>query len=213
VLDFEKDVLLVHAIWIPSFITRETGAEVVDSFENAVIEFAEGSTGVDSIQEDGCPSPTVPLYIGIEEIPQLSTQEPDHDTLVRLQSLLSQFLGVSDDLLAEDASLAALGVDSIKSVGLSRILREEGYIIRPSDILKAPSVHDLALLVITDSRIDHSADQKGETYYSRSLSSLQSLFPSETKERLKLSENDSIKIFPVTALQAGMLTQVFLDFF
>lgn len=130
----------------------------------------------------------------------------DAEVLVPLREIISKFFGVPLGRLCPYTSLISLGLDSIRSVGLSKILRQHGYSINAADIMGNPILRKLGVLCARS--LGHSV----ETEIDLGVLSLQKQCE-RIKTRLdpstcKLSIDDKVEIFPTTALQAGMISQV-----
>lgn len=117
-----------------------------------------------------------------------------------------KLFGLPSERLHENTSLVSLGLDSIRSVGLSRALRQHGYPTNVIDIIGNLTKQKLGNLCARSG--GHSAQVKID----EGILSLQ-----KRRERIKasfdpltckLSVDDEVEIFPTTALQAGMISQV-----
>ncbi|KAL5533182.1 hypothetical protein ACEPAF_4958 [Sanghuangporus sanghuang] len=130
----------------------------------------------------------------------------DEELQSKILSVVSQFLKIDESQILETSSLVALGLDSIKSVGLARALRKEGIEIRSLDIMRHPTIRRMA---------SHSSQALG-SQGAQSEESEQTRLLSEKRERvasfvdrnlLKLDDKDDVQLYPTTILQAGMLSQ------
>ncbi|KAJ8701584.1 Non-ribosomal peptide synthetase [Pleurotus ostreatus] len=65
----------------------------------------------------------------------------------RLRHVIGDFLNVDPSLLKPDASLVSLGLDSLKSVGLSRTLRREGFPLSATQLMSGGSLSNLVALL------------------------------------------------------------------
>jgi len=123
-----------------------------------------------------------------------------------VRDIVARFLGVDPQQLSPRTSFIALGLDSIKSVGLSRALKEEGYHVTASELMR------LACLAGLDSLQSEFQDAgrarsevEAQNLLREDCRTLESHFDVAT---CRFSDRDEVKIFPTTALQAGMLSQV-----
>ncbi|EJD05778.1 uncharacterized protein FOMMEDRAFT_119062 [Fomitiporia mediterranea MF3/22] len=127
------------------------------------------------------------------------------DTLEeKIRLIVSGFLKIGNDQISSTTSLIALGLDSIRSVGLSRALRRDGIEITSLDIMRHPSIRRIAAR--SSNRDNSSNKQRDEE--ENLLASRRALIASHVNvEPLKLGEADEVELYPTTILQAGMLSQ------
>lgn len=130
----------------------------------------------------------------------------DAEDLVPLGEIVSKFFGVPSERLHPHTSLISLGLDSIRSVGLSKILRQHGYSTSAADIMGNPILWKLG-----GSRAG-SRGHSVQAEIDQGILSLQKqcerIKASLNPSTCKLSIDDEVEIFPTTALQTGMLSQV-----
>lgn len=128
----------------------------------------------------------------------------DEGILQRILEIASRFLCIDAKLIAGDTSLLSLGLDSIKSVGLSRQFSKEGFALTSVDILKLSTPRRLAAHV----QAKVSAPHDGDRMVSSFKEERDNLSRDIDMAAIRLSADDEINIFPTTTLQAGMLSQV-----
>ncbi|KAF8844469.1 AMP-binding-domain-containing protein [Paxillus ammoniavirescens] len=122
-----------------------------------------------------------------------------------LQATVSQFLGVPLEQIFPSTSFISLGLDSIRSVGLSKVLRQNGYPVTAADIMKHPSLQRLGNLCSRSFRrlVQEEIDQSIRFMHDQ----CEKLEARVDLSAYKLSVEDEVDLFPTTALQAGMLSQ------
>jgi len=127
--------------------------------------------------------------------------------LLPLREIVSIFFGFPSEQLHPNTSLISLGLDSIRSVGLSKILRLHGYSTNAADIMGNPSLQKLGILCARS--LGHSAQQvecdQGVLFLQKQCKRIKAILDPSV---CKLSIDDEVEIFPTTALQAGMISQV-----
>lgn len=173
---------------------------------------------LDILNRENCQAPPPPQVVRYT-IPVLSTMQPHDDVeevfgesldavdLVPLSEMVSKFFGLSSERLHPDTSLISLGLDSIRSVGLSKILRQHGYSTNAVDIMGNPSLRKLGALC--GRSLGHSVQQVESDQGVFSLQKqCERIKASLDPSVCKLSIDDEVEIFPTTALQAGMISQV-----
>ncbi|OBZ75802.1 Nonribosomal peptide synthetase 2 [Grifola frondosa] len=130
----------------------------------------------------------------------------DEELVAQICSIASKFLQIDLTFVKADASLFALGLDSIKSIGLSRKLHVEGITITSADIMRLATPLRLSGFVRQNGRVPRKrdGDQLSKAAFAKECSSLEQALGSDN---LRLSEDDQIKVFPTSVLQAGMLSQ------
>lgn len=133
----------------------------------------------------------------------------EHDS-VTLRELVSKFFGFPSERLQPNTSLISLGLDSIQSVGLSKILRQHGYFLRAMDIMENPTLQELGVLCTRS--LDHSAQVEIEQGILSLQKRCENIKATLNPLTCKLSVDDEVEIFPTTALQNGMISQVTIFF-
>lgn len=121
-------------------------------------------------------------------------------SILRLRSIISDFLSVAPSLIKPDVSLVSLGLDSLKSVGLSRTLRREGFPLSATQLMSGGSLSNLVVLLQSKTPVETPSYISADTQAR--------VCPSLNGDDFKLSPSDCVSAYPVTELQAGMLSQV-----
>ncbi|KAG6905512.1 hypothetical protein DXG01_002281 [Tephrocybe rancida] len=109
---------------------------------------------------------------------------------------------IGEGLLIERVSFLTLGLDLIKPMGLARALRKLGHNIQAEEIMKYASLQ-------MANRLGSSHLASGDSSHLLVFSSaVEKIRQSFSTDDLRLSLSDQALLFPTTALQAGILTQV-----
>lgn len=122
-----------------------------------------------------------------------------------LRTAIASFMGFKPEILTPAISFISLGLDSIKSVGLSKAISKAGYHVTSTDILRNATLNELAVLIQTKKSV------AGDPIAHRSQSTLDinpAILSEITPESVRLSVDEEVQFFPTTALQTGMLSQV-----
>ena len=178
----------------------KTVQQLMNDFESCIAYLSESPDNDISLPDVGNqPTPGWPVR-------QPRTQETDRPADPQIVEViiseLSSFLRIPVDNLREESSLLSLGLDSLRATTLSHRLRERGIAIQPIDITHAGSVRGVASVSVRESEQDTSSREE-------SISELDRLLWRDLPlESIKLGRDDEVKITAVTALQAGMLSQV-----
>ncbi|KAG2157195.1 hypothetical protein DEU56DRAFT_8353 [Suillus clintonianus] len=122
-----------------------------------------------------------------------------------VREIVAQFLGVDPQRIWSRTSFIALGLDSIRSVGLSRALKEEGYHVTASELMKSACLAGLESLPTLFQDVDRvQLESEAWDLLQEECRILESHFDVAT---CRFSDRDEARVFPTTALQAGMLSQ------
>ncbi|PPR03610.1 hypothetical protein CVT24_007726 [Panaeolus cyanescens] len=196
VLDPSTDSLLVQAAWSDHNRTADIHQWLHD-FEEIVKQIAHSPSSylADSLSSANTvwrsPS-SQPTSQSVGTIPSAV----DPDVLQRLYQVTADFMQINPDILMPTTSLISMGLDSIKSVGLSKRMVKAGLNVTSTDLLQASTFTALAARIAVQEHHDPNP-----VYTLPDLSSELDL------DDVRFSINDNIKVFPTTALQAGMLSQ------
>ncbi|KAG6874203.1 hypothetical protein C0995_003749 [Termitomyces sp. Mi166 len=202
VLDPRQDTAIVQAACKDGYLDEAVVRALMDDFEAVTLDACTGQllSHLSGISLSTIETP---------ELAENNVRGEDHLKFVtdprllsELRQVLSEFLGINEALLTESTSFISLGLDSIKSVGLSRTLKRLGYDIRAEDIMKYASLRMLTSRLTSSHTV--SDDFNNDSALSTALARIRSLF---AEDDLKLSPTDTVTLFPTTALQAGMLSQ------
>lgn len=143
----------------------------------------------------------------VQGVAKDTAEEDDVNGTLDLQPLnmaVSEFFGVSPDYLLPTASLISVGLDSIRAVGLSRLLRQRGYTVTAADILRHPTLRQLSVFARPSGLVREGADDSSNDFFQRQLEELRGYVDPLA---YKLCTEDEVSLFPTTELQAGMLSQ------
>ena len=175
---------------------------------------------LDILNRESCYVPPPPQVVRYTT-PVLSTMQVDDDVeevlgenldvvdLVPLREIVPTFFGFPSEGIHPNTSFISLGLDSIRSVGLSKILRQHGYSTNAVDIMENPTLRKLG--VSCTRSLGHSVQQAESDQGVLSLrKQRERIKASLDPSAYRLSIDDEIEIFPTTALQAGMISQVFV---
>ena len=179
---------------------------IIGELENVANSLVEGTIRIEQKYLNGA-------KVYEEPTEEESESENDFDGPIdkeirdKILSVVSQFLKIDLAQISETTSLIALGLDSIKSVGLSRAFRKQGIDIRSLDIMRHPTVRRIAS---HSNQTDKSQGvQSEEAEQARLISERREQIASSVdRETWKLDEKDEVQLYPTTILQAGMLSQV-----
>lgn len=201
VIDQEHDSLSVQGAWTEGDLDTGVVAQLMEEFEDITLKIGAGSYRM--IGEDITLShQVVDVREAIDESDETINVNPH---IIRdLRRILSEFLGVDERIITEATSFISLGLDSIKSVGLSRTLRKQGYHIAAIDLMKFSTLKKLGNYVenqLPGVLAEGAEDQN----FPQILATLRASTP---LDQFRLTVDDQISIFPTTTLQAGMLSQV-----
>lgn len=201
VIDPDHDSLSVQAAWTDGGLDTGVVTQLLEEFEDITLKIGAGSYRM--LGADINLSPQIDdIREEIDDSDEIINVDP---LILRdLRRILSDFLGVDERIVTDNTSFISLGLDSIKSVGLSRSLRKQGYHIAAIDLMKFSTlkklgnyVENVSPTVVTEGGEDQSFPQ--------SLAALRASIP---LDQFKLAADDQVSVFPTTTLQAGMLSQV-----
>ncbi|KAF8341217.1 uncharacterized protein EI90DRAFT_1704265 [Cantharellus anzutake] len=114
-----------------------------------------------------------------------------------------QLLRVQKKIVRPTTSLISIGLDSLRSVALSRMLSEDGIDVSAVDIVQADSIRKLLQRQSLAKR-SHEPSLESFAEIRRIRQELENALKDQD---LKLSPEDETLIIPATSLQAGMLSQ------
>ncbi|KAL0946575.1 hypothetical protein HGRIS_012777 [Hohenbuehelia grisea] len=148
VLDPENDTLVVQAAWFEQALDGSMVQDLLRSFESISLKLAGQNDSVPS-----SPASDATLFDLSPEASSVTERRCSRQTTEfgRLRAVIADFLQVDADLLKDDTSFLSLGLDSIKSVGLSRLLRKEGVInVPPQTLITNPTMSKLVESCISE---------------------------------------------------------------
>ena len=135
----------------------------------------------------------------------------DEEMEAKVRSVVSRFLSVDEQRFAATTSLITLGLDSIKSMGLVRLLRQEGLRLTAVELMRYPTIRRIAARQQpSEEKVVDSEERQAEAILNESLAEISAVFDAQS---VKISDEDVVEVFPTTELQSGMLSQVSMRFF
>ena len=208
VLDPEQDRAVVHAAFTSADISPSVVDGILGQLEETAVHIAQSSDWGFELSGSSrnllVQSPAPDADEASEGTEDLS--DVDDATVSSIRTIAAQFLRIDQDFVKNDTSLLSLGLDSIKSVGLSRKLSANGLGLSSADIMRLSTPLRMAAYI-----------QKIRSAGSRAVESLSDAeFAAECRkleealdmEAIKLSAEDAVRVYPTSILQAGMLSQV-----
>lgn len=151
---------------------------------------------------------------GVEIVKDATTEVPaakdldivDPVVLDELRSIISDFLQVDATILTPSMSFVSLGLDSIKSVGLAKLLSKNGFPVTSTELLQNSSLISTANCVALKPRTNQDETQDQHQPIIRVDDNAVSEIKNQRK--IELTADDAVSFHPTTALQTGMLSQV-----
>ncbi|KJA27343.1 hypothetical protein HYPSUDRAFT_63026 [Hypholoma sublateritium FD-334 SS-4] len=207
VLNLENDSLLVQAAWINN-PQDEAILTCLRELEATVHGLAT--------------NPAFYIMQSLADIPRVVYRrkvEPHKETLVKseiahanpelldkLRYIIADFLQVQPTILAPSTSFISMGLDSIKSVGLSKVITMCGHPVSSTNVLRNASLQQLVSYILSqscnsDAEKDFDAARKSVVIVDKSITA--EIF----SHNIKFEDDDVVVLFPTTALQSGMLSQ------
>ncbi|USW57274.1 Putative AMP-dependent synthetase/ligase, Condensation domain, phosphopantetheine binding ACP [Septoria linicola] len=128
-------------------------------------------------------------------------REPSTKTELQLRDLIAKTLNVSPDSISADSGFLQLGGDSILSMRLVALARQEGISLSVADVFNQPTLTALALTA----RYDVHDDEQEIIPFSL-LDVETDIVKRQAALLCKISEAQVEDVFPCTSLQAGLLS-------
>ncbi|KIM49051.1 hypothetical protein M413DRAFT_438219 [Hebeloma cylindrosporum] len=127
----------------------------------------------------------------------------DSDALAIVRVIVADFLEFSPSLLSPSTSFFSMGLDSIKSVGMAKSLKNAGFPITSTELLRNSTLKNLVkyLELEKPSNQEYSEAEKNFAGLSREV------LAEVDKQGVRLGIEDLVRFYPTTALQTGMLSQ------
>ncbi len=206
VLHPEEDRLVVQAAFTPNDISSEIVEGVVRDLEDISLQFCTGDAREPSFKVPIPEYPDKPVSMPKETTDIPSTPPPPDEVLGRVREVVSDFLRLDPSLLLDNTSLISIGLDSIRSVGLSRAFQAQGFHTSSVSIMSHPTLIGIA------SRLSRELPEPVPTSEHQPILSFKNdcriIRDALGSSNLGLSPGDHVELFPTTTLQAGMLSQV-----
>lgn len=210
VLDTATDSVSVHAAYTAKDISPYVAEGIVHRLEEVMLQLSEDDARerlLSVVLGSRTATPDTEGTVDVDD--DLADKGPLDESMVdSLRKTISDFLRIDADLLTVDASLVGLGLDSIRSVGLGRTLRFQGFQLSSVQIMKYSSIRRMINFLTTDKEETKVASGNKSTKVSPFDQELASLQQALDLTSLKLTPNDNVQVYPTTMLQAGMLSQV-----
>lgn len=205
-----EDNLEVHAAYSQSDISTSKVNEIVSKLESTAMQIAERDpikpiNGGLSSTFHGDDRRVFKVPPSLEDESYLAYDEKIFKQLV---SIVSRFLSIDEHLITADTSLIALGMDSIRSVGLSRALRQEGITLSSADIMRTDTPRKMAGLVTGNISAEARLQVQMQRVDAAFKEQCETLRRYLSPDNLRLAADDEVEVIPATTLQTGMLTQV-----
>ncbi|RDW89800.1 nonribosomal siderophore peptide synthase SidC [Aspergillus mulundensis] len=120
----------------------------------------------------------------------------------KIREITSAFCGLDRDAMSKGASFFSLGVDSVTAIHFARRLRDEGFNVSSSDIMRFSCVGALA------KHVEESSPQEQVNGVNGHASQRGIISIATYGKHVSIGEKDSITaMFECTPLQSGMITQ------
>ncbi|KAH9854247.1 hypothetical protein C2E23DRAFT_820117 [Lenzites betulinus] len=206
VLDPEQDQAVAYAAFTAADIPPDLVNDILGRLEETAVLMVDNNDWGLPASNGGNPgrTPRSALSDGHSTDDASMDIDVDEDVVAKIRDVAARFLRISHDLIAGDTSLLSLGLDSIKSVGLSRKFSNEGLKLSSADIMRYSTPHRLAAYI----KLAKTPAPSDEGRMLSSFSAERDALISATNvAKFKLSADDEVAIFPTTTLQAGMLSQ------
>ncbi|KAI6045753.1 hypothetical protein EDC04DRAFT_3104410 [Pisolithus marmoratus] len=204
-LDRKKDTLVIRAAYYECDNLPSAVEHALANFEVILFHILEHGFAT---------SFPVTIHGDLEKYPEPAervTKDPVHKDdvsgtldLQPLNMAVSEFLRVSPEHILPTTSLISMGLDSIRAIGLSRVLRQRGYNVNAADILRHPTLRQLSVFTHPSRRVQQEASDTSNEFLHQQLEKLRGYVDPSTH---KLCAEDEVSLFPTTELQAGMLSQ------
>lgn len=193
-------------------LSRTFANELLEDLEATAKALVEGTNSISRVgSSNGQLSPTlVPSqYSGLNSEGESSDDEsvPIHEDLeTKIRAVVARFLRIEEGNIPSTASLITFGLDSIKSVGLVRTLRQEGLKLTTAELMRYPTIRRIAARQnpIESKPVDRE-EKQAEVLLKEALAEINANFDPLS---IKLHDEDNVEVYPTTELQSGMLSQV-----
>lgn len=198
-VDTDADQLTMNAVHSSSDISREEVRRLADRFNEVLMSWGTGSVTSN-------PTPAL-LRQKLESVEIPLSPPATGQAQASIVNAAKTILGISEIDFKPNTSLIALGMDSIKAVTLSKLLRAEGLQISASDIMRRSTIQAIATHVKKAS--DTVGDDPQQTYDGNVPLLSSDLDWQNVGLSPRLYPDDLTRVFPATTMQCGFLAQVF----
>lgn len=201
--DPKTDALEARASFTEPEMERQSVEALLASLESAIKILGEGSDELEGLNRNNPASAEFDVSSDEGRTPH-TVKTIDKKLEQNLIGHISKFLKADPLTITRSTALVSLGVDSLKSVALSRFLRSEGITISAIDIVQSDSIGSLAVKA-SSSQNPHSMSVEA----AKELEIIQGKLVDEiSADALGTDTDDVTTIVCATALQSGMLSQV-----
>ncbi|KAG6336405.1 hypothetical protein ID866_2678 [Astraeus odoratus] len=208
-LDGKNDALIVRAAYYEVGHLTSTLEHMLEEFEAVLFDVLEhGTVAVEATTQGNAYQ--IGHFQKVIETDVIKEDEVTTLDLEPLQEAISQFLEVPREEVHPSVSLLSLGLDSIRALGLSKLLRQHGYAMTATDILKHPSLKQLSTFIDSSRPNSREINDTSQEFLRREQGKIGKYVDLST---YKLSIDDEVSLFPTTALQSGILSQVCIFIF
>ncbi len=181
------------------FETAEELTSLLDEMQSIVSDLLHGQDKLIKVSENS-------LKKKVETQPEDHHWSPIEE---QLRDIVAEFSDCTPIEISRTAPLIKYDIDSITTIRFSKMLRQTGFQVSGADVLRNPSIAKLAAHIehkhntsgaasglATQGSVGKSVDTPIEKYWSKDMIS------GSTTESL----NDVVAVYPLTPLQAGMVT-------
>lgn len=189
--------------------------QILRGFEEAVIAFTE-----DTEQAELELSPRTATFANGQANASYALDEDDEDTdedagnldellVSDIRAAVAKYLEVDLSYVSSGASFISLGLDSVKSIGLSRALKGVGVNVSAVDLMKYSSIRRLRKYIAGNQRQPMVNGTAGGLITSSVSKALRrEVVDKVDAHDFRLSDDDHVDLYPTTDLQSGMLSMV-----
>jgi aryl carrier-like protein len=206
IIDREAGTILGHSARAESDISAELASKIVKDVEALAIALARDDFHELDLIKANSKGQVNGGAVEDDDEGDDEGEEVEPEYLEKVTKLVAKFLKMDSSLLTPTSSLISFGLDSIKSVGLSRVLKRSGVNVPPMEVIRRPTVRSICLF---ESREIRGALRKEEKEAENLIQyARESLLSHVNQVQILLSDTDKLETYPTTTLQSGMLSQV-----
>ncbi|KAL4988027.1 hypothetical protein BDW68DRAFT_177220 [Aspergillus falconensis] len=193
--DNAADTVRLEFIFSSDFGFRQVGEEFLEKMDAVLCELVSGSS---------LPLENFNLAQSATSASRGTSAKWDESSWtsseMKVREITAASCGLDIEAVSKGASFFSLGIDSVTAIQFARKLRDEGFKVSSSDIMRLSCVGSLARHIESPSAPQINGTKQQET----------GMIPVEiyAKHVPRLAKNDSISsMFECTPLQSGMITQ------
>ncbi|CBF89140.1 hypothetical protein AN0607.2 [Aspergillus nidulans FGSC A4] len=192
--DNAANTLKLECIFSSDFGPRQVGEEFLEKMDAVISEVVSGSSlpleNFNTVRS--ATSASHGASVQWDESSWTSSES-------RIREITATFCGLNVEAVSKGASFFSLGIDSVTALQFARRLRDEGFKVSSSEIMRFSCVGSLTGHIESSSALQTNGIGKTETAIS---------IETYAKHIPLLGKNDSItSLFECTPLQSGMITQ------